>query len=81
MGCSFSNDSRGLLEGRGLALPCSCRWEIKIARLASVLVSRMGGNGHGVQMDTSSGEVVMEGRLTMMDKAKGRVIGRQMRVW
>ena len=32
-------------------------------------------------MGTSCGEVVMEGRLTMVDKAKDRVIGRQMRVW
>ena len=62
MGCSFSNDSRGVFEGRGLALPRNCRREVEVARLASVLVSRLGGNGNGnengtgVQMGTSSGD-------------------------
>ena len=29
------------MEGRSLALPCSCRWEVEVARLAWPSVSRL----------------------------------------
>lgn len=74
MRCNFSNNVGGLVEGRRLALPGSCGWEVEVAGLAWASVC--GVEEKGFQNGMRSGKRV-KGRFTMVDKANGRVIGRQ----